>query len=79
MNPRVIELLERAGATMNPDEIDRIYREIWPIFQADLPITGLYPTLWTTVAHRRVRGLSSPYRADPGWYMDELWLEEPHE
>ncbi len=60
---------------MNPDEIDRIYRELWPIFQADLPITGIYPLIHTTVAHRRIRGLSTPYRASLFQAIDEVWLE----
>ncbi len=75
-NPTVTELLKAAEATMNPDEIDRIYRELWPIFQADLPITGIYPLITTTVAHRRVRGLSTPYRYSPSICIDEVWLED---
>lgn len=75
-NPRVGDLLERTTTSMNPDERDSIYRELWPIFQAELPMTPLYPAVWTYVAHRRVRGLSSPFRPDPLWYMDELWVEE---
>ena len=47
-----------------------------PIFQADLPMTFLDPYVEITVAHRRVRGLSSPYRADPTENMDDLWLED---
>ena len=75
-NPRVAELLERAAASMNPEERDGIYRELWPIFQAELPMTPLYPARWTHVVHRRVQGLSSPFRTDPLWYAEELWLEE---
>ena len=76
MNPRVVELLQVAAVTMNPQEIDSIYRQLQPLFHADLPFTGLYPTLWTSVTHRRLRGLSTPYRADPAWYMENLWIEE---
>jgi len=75
-NPTVIALLNKAQATANPQEIDRIHRELAPIFQADLPMTFLYPAVYTTVAHRRVRGLSSPWRVDPVRYMEDLWLEE---
>jgi peptide/nickel transport system substrate-binding protein len=74
-NPRVVALLERARAAMDPDEVDRAYRELAPIFQAELPVTFLAPAVRTTVANRRLRGLSSPYRASPVWHMDELWLE----
>ncbi len=75
-NPTVIDLLKAAQATMNPDEHDRIYRELWPIFQADLPITGIYPIIMSTVAHRRVRGLSTPFRPSPFHGIDDLWLED---
>ena len=51
-------------------------RELWPIFQADLPMTLLYPFASITVVNRRARGLSSPYWADPVSHMEELWLED---
>lgn len=76
-NSKVAELLNRAGTTMDPEEIDRIYRQLWSIFQVDLPTTFLYPAVYTTVASPRVRGLSGPYRAEPVWYMEDLWLEDP--
>lgn len=60
---------------MDPDEIDRTYRELAPIFQAELPVTFLAPSVVTTIAHRRLRGLSGPFRASPVLHMDELWLE----
>ncbi len=75
-NPRVTALLKELRVTFNPDEEDRIYRALWAIFQADLPVTFLCLWVATTVAHRRVRGLSSPYRADPVWCMEDLWLED---
>jgi len=75
VNPRAAALLARARAAVNPDEVDQAYRELAPILQTDLPVTFLAPMVFTTVAHRRLRGLSSPYRADPVWHMDELWLE----
>ncbi len=73
-NPKVVALQKIAQSSMNPEEIEGIYRELVPIFQADLPVTFLYPAVWPTVADRRVRGLSSPVRADPIWYMEDLWL-----
>jgi ABC-type transport system substrate-binding protein len=75
-NPTVIDLLKAIQATMNPDEHDRIYRKLWPIFQADLPITVIYPYVLSNVAHRRVRGLSTPYRPSPFHGIDDLWLED---
>lgn len=47
-----------------------------PIFIADLPITILLPQVQTHIAHRRIKGLKSPYRPDPVWFMEELWLED---
>ncbi len=44
--------------------------------QEDLPITFLYRRMGAWVAHRRLRGLSSPWRATPYRYMDQLWLED---
>ena len=76
VNPKVTTLLKEARDTLNPDEQDRIYRALWPIFQADLPMTFLYPYLVTAVATRRVRGLSSPWRANPVEHMEDVWLEE---
>ena len=46
------------------------------IFQAELPFTYLVLDVETYVAHRRIKGLSSPWRADPVWFMEHLWLEE---
>ncbi len=75
-NPRVALLLQRALDAVDPDDADRAYRELAPILQADLPVTFVAPSVLTTVAHRRLRGLSSPYRTSPLSHMDELWLED---
>lgn len=75
-NPRVAPLLERAAVTIHPGVRDSLHRELWSIFQAEVPVTFLYPVVRTTVAHRRVRGLSSPWHDDPLWYADRLWLED---
>ncbi len=75
-NPKVSALFKELGATFNPDEEDRIYRALWPMFQADVPVTYLFLEMSATVANRRVRGLSSPYWVDPVWHMENLWLEE---
>lgn len=75
-NSRVAALLDSAFAAFDPREVDRLYSELMPIFQAEQPVTFLYPLVRTTVAHRRVHGLSSPYRDDPLWFAGELWLED---
>ncbi len=75
-NPRVAELLHAAELVIDPDEQDRIYRELMPIFQAELPATFLQPQVETFVAHRRLRGLSSPFWANPLQNIEYLWLED---
>lgn len=76
-NPRIVALLRAASATADPDETDRIYRELMPVLRADVPVTFLFPVVHTVVAHRRVRGLRSPFQADPFMRMEHLWLEKP--
>jgi peptide/nickel transport system substrate-binding protein len=75
VNPRVGALLRAKALVFDPAEVERIYRELWPTFQADLPVTFLAPAVQTTIAHRRVRGLVSPYRIDPVVAMAHVWLE----
>ena len=74
-NPEAIQLIDQAVATGDPDELDRIYGALAEILRADLPLTRLVPATVTTFVHRRVRGLSTPFRAKPDQYMEDLWLE----
>ena len=73
----VIDLFREAGRTVSPDVLDQLYRDLWARFQEDMPVTFLFPAYWTTVANHRVRGLSAPYRAEPVWYMEHLWIARP--
>ncbi len=76
-NPGVASLLERARRSVNPDEVDDLYRKCWASFQADLPATFLFPTVLPTIVNRRVEGLSSPFHADPVWdAMEGVSVEE---
>ncbi len=75
-NAEVITLIGRAMMTAEPDEMDRIYRELMEIFRRDMPVTFLHPVVRTFFAHRRLRGLSTPFRADPLRFMEHLWLED---
>ena len=75
-NPEAIRLIDRAVATGDPDELDRIYRALAEILRTDLPLTRLVTTTTTWFAHRRVRGLSTPFHAKPDIYMEDLWLED---
>lgn len=75
-NPEMIQLLKAAKENMEPDQRDRIYREIMPIFMRDLPLTLLFPQVKTHVVHQRIQGLSSMARPDPVWFAEYLWIKE---
>ncbi len=75
-NIEAFELIDRLQQTADPDEKDRIYRKISEIFQTDPPMVRLTPASREWFVHRRVRGLSTPFHADPDTYMEDLWLEE---
>ena len=42
-NPTAARLVDSIAATLDPAEQDALYRSLVPIFQADLPVTYLYP------------------------------------
>lgn len=75
-NHKAFGLLDEVVATSDPNEVDRIYRALTEIFRADLPFTRLVTGTDTTFVHRRVRGLSTPFHANPDTYMEDLWLED---
>ena len=76
-NTRVVELIEQASAVLaESDAKDQIYVQLMEIFREDLPVTFLFQRVRTIFAHRRIKGLSSPWQADPLWYMEYLWLED---
>lgn len=74
-NAPLAALLDSARAAFDRRQLDRLYRATVPIFEAELPVTFLYPLVRTTVARRWLKGLSTPYREDPLWYAGELWIE----
>ena len=73
--PEVAALLATMEQTLDPKEVDRLCREMWPYLQEDLPITFLHPTVTWTVARRNVRGIDS-WIPDPTMILDRLWIEE---
>lgn len=75
-NPELKQLLTDALLSVTRDELDSNTRKLWPIFQKDLPWLFLYPDVKFHIVHKRVRGLSSPHRADPILNMEHLWIEE---
>ena len=74
--PMVEYALEAMNATSDPVAIDSLYREMWPDFQADVPVTFLHPAVRMWASARRLKGLSSPYRGEVVHYAGELWWQE---
>lgn len=70
------DVIDRVMATADPDEEDRLYGELAEIFRAELPLTRLVFMHDVTFAHRRIRGLSTPFRADANTNMEKLWVDE---
>lgn len=77
--PELNRIVERMDAAIDPRAGEDAYRAAWPILRRDEPVTVLAPIILTTISHRRVRGLSSPYKLMPEIHMDELWIEEDWE
>ncbi len=75
-NPEFDRLLRGMFSLTNLEEFDNAAKKLWPIFQSDIPWTFLYPRVRFNVVHKRIRGLKSPYRSDPGKYLEHLWIEE---
>ena len=75
-SPEAFAVIDRLMATADPDEEDALYRRLTEIYRADMPFTRLIPASSDWFVHRRVGGLSTPFRASPDTYMEELWLED---
>ena len=75
-NTEVVKLIDRALTTPDPGGRDQIYSKLREIFRRDVPVTFLHSWNKTFLVHRRIKGLSTPFRADPTKYMEDLWLEE---
>lgn len=69
-------LAAREMEVVAPAARDSVHLELARLFGTELPVTFLLPQVQTHVVHRRVRGLEDLYRADPIWFMEELWIEE---
>lgn len=75
-NPEFGRLQKKIFACTTMDELDSTAEKLWPLFQADMPWTFLHPIVTVNVAHRRIRGLASPFRSNPGKYLEHLWIED---
>lgn len=72
---RVIDLVDAALEVTTPEALDSVYRQLAPIFQDEQPVTFLTFGTEMYIAHRRVLGLSSPFRANPIWAAGHLRIE----
>ncbi len=75
-NARVEELVRAIGTTLDPAALDSLHRELWPYFQAELPVTYLFHTVRLWASRKRVRGLNSPWHGDPVWYAEHLRIDD---
>lgn len=74
-NRKLDSLLRLIELTGDKKEINRLYRQLMPIFKQDLPITLLVPQVQTHIVRKNIKGLSNLYRADPVWFMPFLWID----
>jgi len=75
-NPLAAELVNAALKAPDLESLDVIYQELAPIVQQEQPFTFLVFGVETWVAHRRIKGLSSPFRANLSWIAGSLWIED---
>jgi peptide/nickel transport system substrate-binding protein len=73
-NPEMIRLLNLAKNEPDLKKRMLIFKEIDPIYAADMPMTILFPETMVIIAHKKVRGLED--YPDPVWFMEYLWIEE---
>ena len=74
-NAEVMRLLHSIKETMDPDQLDGIYRQLTLIIQRDMPVTFLFSEARSYAVPAWLRGLESPYRADPMRFSERLWIE----
>ena len=65
-NPRVDQLLDKAGAATAPEERARYFRQAEALVVADAPVVPLYNPVKYQITSERVKG----YRLHPVWAMD---------
>ncbi len=75
-NPQATALVNAALEATDLESLGAIYRELAPIVQVEQPFTFLTFGVETYVAHRRIKGLSSPFRANPLRNARHLWIED---
>ena len=74
-NADVQRLMRSIKETMASDRLDGIYGQLTSIIQQDMPVTFLYAEARSYAVPAWLRGLESPYRADPTRFLEKLWIE----
>ena len=74
-NTEIVRWLEMLTVEMDLAAQDTLYVRINEILRRDVPFTFLFPYVEASVAHRRIRGLRTPDRANLLEFIDELWIE----
>ena len=74
-NQELAKLLDRFRTTADPEAEDRAYRDVSDLLRRDQPFAFLHRMVSPHIVHRRVKGLSAPWRADPLRFSEDLWLE----
>jgi peptide/nickel transport system substrate-binding protein len=75
-NPDLIRAFKEAEGDWDPDAFEKMITKINKAIVPDTPATVLQPNLYATIAHKRIKGFSTPNRAFPGPSMEHLWIEE---
>lgn len=74
--PDLIAVASAIDTAFAPESLARLHASFWRLWQEELPATYLVNNVQVAVAHRRIRGLSSPYRIYATTHMHELWVED---
>ncbi len=77
-NPHMTRLLDVLRTTADPEAVDQAHREMSDLLRGDQPLAFLFKNFGREgahVVHRRVKGLSAPWRSDPLRFTEDVWLE----
>jgi len=58
-SPEISRLRDAIWYSIDQEAADRNLQELWQIFEAEIPVTYLHPTLSYLAAHRRVKGVNN--------------------
>lgn len=75
-HPRVRQVLEALRDAHLDEARDSLYGGMWPILAEEVPITFLGPQVQWFAAHRKIRGLSSPFRARTLMHLEHAWVDQ---